>query len=51
MKHENILKLNKTFQSKSTIFLEMEFAELGSLLKIINTKTEWTYKEIQYIAA
>ena len=29
----------------------MEFVELGSLLTIINSKTEWTFEEIRFIAA
>lgn len=46
LNHENILKLYKTIQSNSILFFELEFAGLGSLLNVINTKLYLEVEEI-----
>lgn len=50
LKHVNILKLYRTFQSKSKIYFELEYADLGSLLRIINKKLIFSIQEIQFLA-
>lgn len=49
--HPNILKLNKTMQSHSCLFFELEFCEKGSLLSILNIKKKLSIKDIQVISA
>ena len=51
LQHPNILKLNKTMQSHSCLFFELEFCDKGSLLSILNIKKKLSIKDIQIISA
>lgn len=41
----------RTFQSKSRLYFELEYAHLGSLLSVLNKKKYLTIEEIQFIIA
>ena len=51
LNHENILKLYKTIQSNSKLFFELEYASMGSILNVINTKLFLEVEEIQFLIA
>lgn len=49
--HQNILKLNRTMQSQSRIFYELEYVPNGNLLEVIKNVHNLRLKEIKQILA
>ena len=51
LNHRNILKLLRTFQTNSSFFFVLEFAERGNLMALINAKPFFSMEELEIIIA
>ena len=51
LRHRNILLLRNTFQTRDKLYLILEYAAKGNLIKLLNTKMYLQEKEIKVIVA
>ena len=47
--HPNILKLYKSMQSNSSLFFELEYCSIGSIICLLNSGVELNIEDIRFI--